>query len=194
MAGDPAKREATYEDVLAAPSNMVAEIINGDLRLMPRPAQPHAIAASSLNGEIGPPFMRGRGGPGGWLIVFEPELHLAKDILVPDLAGWRRDRLPSVLDAAFFTIAPNWVCEVLSPKTARMDRAEKLPIYLREKVEHAWLMDPLARTLEVLERTSGKWVLLDVHSGDARVRAKPFDAIELDLAAIWADLPPPKED
>jgi Uma2 family endonuclease len=186
--GDPAKREATYEDVLAAPAHMVAEIINGDLRLWPRPAAAHAAVASALGEELGPPFKRGRGGPGGWLILDEPELHLGRDIIVPDLAAWKRERMPKVRDEAFIALAPDWVCEVLAPKTARSDRAEKLPIYVREKVEHVWLVDPLARTLEVLERSGTKWTLLDVHHDDVRVRIRPFDAIEIDLAVLWQDV------
>jgi Uma2 family endonuclease len=184
----PAKRFATYEDVLAAPRHLVAEIVDGELRLQPRPALPQAAAASALGEELGPPFKRGRGGPGGWLLLFEPELHFGADILVPDLAGWRRERLPHVGDEAFLTLAPDWVCEVLSASTARHDRADKLRIYARQGVPHAWLVDPLARTLEVLRREGDRWLLLDVHKDDARVRAEPFDAIELDLAILWADV------
>lgn len=192
--GDPAKREATYEDVLAAPEHMVAEIIAGELRLFPRPAARHAAAASALGEELGPPFKRGRGGPGGWILLDEPELHLGRDILVPDLAGWRRERMPRVPDEAYFTLAPDWACEVLSPKTARTDRAEKLPIYLREGVGHVWLVDPRARTLEVLERAGAAWTLLGVHKDGARVRARPFEAIELELAVLWQDVEPARDE
>jgi Uma2 family endonuclease len=184
----PARRRATYEDVLAAPRNKVAEIVGGDLRLSPRPALPHAAAATALSEELGPPFKRGRGGPGGWLILIEPELHLAEDVLVPDLAGWRRERVPAFGNDAYARIAPDWVCEVLSPSTAPMDRAQKLPIYARENVHHVWLIDPLIRTLEVLALRSEGWYLVGVHRGDDKVRAVPFDAIELDLAILWADV------
>src|SRR6185503_12126115 len=126
---DPPKKRATYEDVLNAPEHMVAEIIDGDLLLFPRPARPHAAALSALGEELGPPFKRGRGGPGGWIILDEPELHFREDILVPDLAGWRRERLPAIERAAYMTLAPDWLCEVLSPSTEKVDRAEKLPIY-----------------------------------------------------------------
>lgn len=166
---------------------MVAEIIDGELRLMPRPAKPHAAAATALGEELGPPFKRGRGGPGGWMILFEPELHLGGDILVPDLGGWRLERMPVLTDEEpYFTLAPDWTCEVLSPSTAKMDRAEKLPIYARERVPHVWLVDPLLRTLEILELDGATWKILAVHRDDERVRAKPFDAIELDLAVLWA--------
>jgi Uma2 family endonuclease len=186
---DPARRKATYEDVLRAPRHMVAEIIAGELRLLPRPAKPHAAATTALGEELGPPFKRGRGGPGGWIILFEPELHLGDDILVPDLAGWRRTRLPVLTDdEAFFTLAPDWACEVLSSSTAKSDRSEKLPIYLREGVSHVWLVDPILRTLEILERSGSAWTLVAVHRDDARVHARPFDAIELDLSVLWADV------
>lgn len=186
---DPARRRATYEDVLRAPRHIVAEVIDGELRLLPRPAKPHAAATTALGEELGPPFKRGRGGPGGRIILFEPELHLGEDILVPDLAGWRRTRLPELTnDEPFFTLAPDWVCEVLSSSTAKSDRADKVPIYCRERVGHVWLVDPILRTLEMLERTPEAWRLLAVHRDDARVRAPPFDAIELDLAVLWADV------
>jgi Uma2 family endonuclease len=191
--GDPVNRRATYEDVLSAPSYMVAEIIDGDLRLSPRPGKAHAAAATALGEELGPPFKRGRGGPGGWILLFEPELHLGSDILVPDLGGWRRERMPALTtEEPFFTLAPDWVCEVLSPRTATMDRADKLPIYLRAGVRHAWLVDPLQRMLEVLRQSDGKWPIVGVHKGEAHVRAEPFDAVELDLGILWADVIPPE--
>lgn len=183
---DPPKKIATYEDVLAAPPHMVAEVIGGELYLHPRPAKPHAAAASALGEELGPPFKRGRGGPGGWVILDEPELHLQADILVPDLAGWRLERLPEMVDdEPFFTLAPDWVCEVLSPRTAKYDRTDKLSIYAREEVRWAWLVDPLQRTLEALRLDAGRWMLLGTWRDEARVRAEPFDAIELELAALW---------
>jgi Uma2 family endonuclease len=185
---EAARRRATYEDLLAAPSHKVAEILDGELRLNPRPALPHAAAASALGEELGPPFKRGRGGPGGWILLFEPELHLGPDVLVPDLAGWRRERLPVLPAEPFLAVAPDWICEVLSPSTASIDRADKLPIYARERVGHVWLVDPLARTLEVLRLEQSRWVLLAVHKDEALVRAEPFDAIEIPLANLWADV------
>jgi Uma2 family endonuclease len=185
----PVRRKATYEDVIAAPRNMVAEVINGTLRLQPRPAKPHALAASVLGEELGPPFRRGRGGPGGWILLDEPELHLGEDIVVPDLAGWRRERLPVMVDdVPYFTLAPDWVCEVLSPATAKKDRAEKLPIYARERVGYAWLVDPKIRTLEAMRREGDKWLVLGVFQDDARVRAEPFEVFELELGVLWADV------
>ncbi|HEX7602289.1 MAG TPA: Uma2 family endonuclease [Polyangiaceae bacterium] len=183
-----AKRKATYEDLVALPDNVVGEIIHGVLHGNPRPAKPHAAAAAALGEELGPPFKRGRGGPGGWIILDEPELHLGEHVVVPDLAGWRRERMPTLDDAAFFTLAPDWVCEVLSTRTAKVDRTEKLPIYAAHGVGHAWLVDPRLRTLEVLRRDGPLWVIVGTYQDDARVRAEPFDALELELGILWADV------
>jgi Uma2 family endonuclease len=188
---DLARKTATYEDVLAAPPHMVAEIVDGELVLSPRPASHHAAAASTLREELGPPFKRGRGGPGGWLSVYEPELHLASNILVPDLAGWRRERMALLPDAPFLTVVPDWICEVLSPGSARFDRGKKMPLYGQAAVRNAWLVDPEERTLEVYRLVDARWSLLATFSDDERVRAEPFDAIELDLAVLWADVEPP---
>ena len=184
---DPARKRATYEDLLAAPAHLVAQLLEGTLYTLPRPAAPHARAASTLGIDLGGPFDRQRGGPGGWHILYEPELHLAADILVPDLAGWRRERLPSIPRAAFFTLAPDCVCEVLSPSTAGIDRGVKLSIYARESVPHVWFVDPDARTLEVLALDGSSYRVHAVHHDRERVRANPFEAIELELAALWVD-------
>ncbi|MBI5489611.1 MAG: Uma2 family endonuclease [Deltaproteobacteria bacterium] len=192
MEGAAARRRATYQDVLDAPSHMVAEVLDGVLHVHPRPAFPHALAHSALGGQLGQAFWWGRGGPGGWIILDEPELHLGSepDIVVPDLAGWRNERLPVVPRAAFVTLAPDWVCEVISPSTADVDRAEKVPIYARERVAHVWLLDPLLRTLEVLRLDGPTYRLVATWRGDATVRAEPFDAIELDLGVLWARVAP----
>lgn len=184
--GDPARTRSVYDEFLAVPSHLVAEIINGVLETQSRPALRHALASSNLGGELNGPFQRGRGGPGGWVILDEPELHLGPHILVPDLAGWRRERMPVVPDVASVELAPDWICEVVSPSTEARDRAAKLPIYATHEVKHAWLVDPLTQTLEVFRLESGRWSLLGVHVDDALVRAEPFDAIELELAALWA--------
>jgi Uma2 family endonuclease len=165
----------------------MAQILDGTLVTLPRPAAPHARAASTLGIDLGGPFDRQRGGPGGWYILDEPEIHLGADILVPDLAGWRRERLPTIPRAAFFVLAPDWVCEVLSPSTAGIDRGVKLSIYAREAVASVWFVDPDARTLEVLCLDGASYRVHAVHHGSERVRAVPFDAIELELAALWVD-------
>ncbi|MBK6696423.1 MAG: Uma2 family endonuclease [Myxococcales bacterium] len=177
---------ATYADIEALPANMVGELIRGVLYAHPRPASPHAAASSALGEELGPPFKRGRGGPGGWVILDEPELHLREDVLVPDLGGWRRERMPEMPNTAAFTLAPDWACEVLSPSTGAIDRAEKVPIYAREHVSHVWLVDPIERYLEILRLDGATYRLVATFYGDAKVRAEPFDAIELDLSALWA--------
>lgn len=183
---DPAKRRASYEDLRSVPDHLVAEIIEGVLVTHPRPATPHARAASRIGAELDGPFDRGKGGPGGWLILDEPELHLHGDALVPDLAGWRRERMPEMPHAPAIELPPDWVCEILSPATAKLDRADKLPIYARERVRHAWLVDPLSRTLEVLRLgPDASWTIVSVFAGEAPVRAEPFDAVPLELGALW---------
>ena len=179
-------RPATYADIEALPPNMVGEIVHGVLYANPRPASPHARASSTLGEELGPPFNRGKGGPGGWIILDEPELHLREDIIVPDLAGWRRERMPEMPDAAFFTLAQDWACEVLSPSTAKLDRGAKLQVYARERVPHLWFVDPLQKMLEVLALDGDTYRIVAVHQDDAKVRAEPFDAIELELGALWS--------
>jgi len=181
------KRRATYEDLLQVPPHRVAEIIDGDLHVSPRPASRHALASSALGSELGPPFHRGRGGPGGWWIIDEPELHFGDDVVVPDLAGWRRERLPEFPDTPAFSLAPDWACEVVSPSTERLDRAKKMPVYAAAGVPHLWLVNPTARTVEVYRLADGRWLLLATHEGAQRVRAEPFEAVELDLAPLWGE-------
>jgi Uma2 family endonuclease len=184
--GDPVKRRATYEDLLAVPGHLVAEILNGVLITQPRPASLHARASSRLGIDLGGPFDRGKGGPGGWIILDEPELHLHGEVVVPDLVGWRRTRMPELPDASAFELAPDWVCEVLSPSTAGIDRAEKMPIYARERVSHAWLVDPIAKTLEAFRLEDARWVVLGTWREDAKLRVEPFAEVELELAGLWA--------
>lgn len=186
---EPVRKGAGYADVLAAPEHVVAEVIEGDLYYSPRPDGRHAVAASVLGADLLDAFMRGRSGPGGWILIDEPELHLGRDIVVPDIAGWRTSRMAEVPDAAYFTLRPDFVCEVLSPSTARVDRVKKLRIYAREEVEHAWLVDPVERTLEVFRRENAFWVLAGVFSGDEQIRAEPFEAVPLELGVLWAFSP-----
>jgi len=183
----PFDRPATYEDLERLPPHVVAEIVDGELHASARPAPRHAVASSRLGGWLEPAFDEGRGGPGGWIILSEPEVHLGEDVLVPDLAGWRRDRMPRLPATAFFAVSPDWVCEVTSPSTVSLDRAKKLRIYAREQVAHAWLVDPLARTLEVLRLCDGRWTIVSVYARDEVVRAEPFDDIALELRALWPD-------
>ena len=180
-----APRRAAYQDVLDAPAHRVAEIVDGTLHTHPRPAPLHAIASSFLGLEIGAPFGKGRGGPGGWWILDEPELHLGEDILVPDLAGWRRERMAEPPHTPYFSLAPDWGCEVLSPSTRRLDLHGKRPVYAREGVAHLWLVDPTDRTLEAFELRDGQWVLIAAAKDDDPVSVRPFDAITFSLGDLW---------
>lgn len=192
MTSAAGRARATYEDVENVPEGKVAELIDGELIVSPRPGGPHTKAASTLGVLVGGPFGLGIGGPGGWHILDEPELHLgrpdAPDVLVPDLAGWRLHRMPQVPVGAHFKLAPDWVCEVLSEATEAVDRYRKLPLYRREGVGHVWLVSPKNRSLEVLRLTDQGWLLVAQHEGNVTVRAEPFDAVELTLAPLW--LPP----
>ena len=182
----PAFREARYEDLFDLPQHLVGEIIAGQLHTHPRPAPKHARAESALTGNLWNPFDNGTGGPGGWWILDEPELHLEGHILVPDLAGWRRKRMPTLPETAWFELAPDWVCEILSPSTARIDRASKMPLYGTFGVKHLWLVDPDARTLEVYAlQKDRRWTLLNTLKDDDPVAQPPFDAITFPLDRLW---------
>ena len=184
--GDQARtRRATYRDLLDAPAHRVAEIIDGTLYTQPRPAPPQAVARSRLGFDLGGPFDRGRGGPGGWWIIDEPELHLGEDVLVPDLAGWRRGRMAELPDTTYFTLAPDWVCEVLSASTRGLDLQGKRPVYAREGVGHLWLLEPAHRTLEAFELRAGRWTPNASRRGSDPIRIRPFDAVTFDLGDLW---------
>jgi Uma2 family endonuclease len=185
----PDPRDELYEAYLRVPEHQHAEIVNGTLYVMSRPAPRHTDAASMLGGELVGPFRRGRGGPGGWWILDEPELQLVpKEPVIPDLAGWRVERMPQLPDTSCFTLAPDWVSEVLSRSTEKLDRDEKLPYYAMHGVLHAWLLDPIDKRLEVdsLHTETKRWREVRIYQGDSMVRAAPFDAIELDLSALWS--------
>ncbi len=188
MSTAPRRRRATYEDLLQVPDHMVAEILDGELFAFPRPAVPHARTASGVGGFLFVQFDRPTGGgdgPGGWWILDEPELHLSDDILVPDLAGWRRERLPTLPGGPWLDVAPDWVCEVASPSTEAIDRGRKLRIYAREGVGHLWLLNPGLRTLEVYRLAEGNWLLVVTFVGNKTVRAEPFDEVDLDMTRWW---------
>lgn len=181
-----APARATYQEVLDAPAHMVAQVIDGVLHTMPRPANRHAMAGAGLM-QLAGPFQYGRGGPGGWWILYEPELHLGDDILVPDVVGWRRERLPVVPDDAYFTLAPDWVCEILSPSTRKIDLGPKRDIYAREGVPHLWLVDPNAHSLEAFALRAGGWVSLGKVEGNDPVSLPPFEAVSFRLSTLWGD-------
>lgn len=186
--GKRAGGPVTYQDIVDLPEHKVGEIVSGDLYASPRPAGTHGVAATVLATLLVPPFQFGRGGPSGWWILMEPELHLGEDVLVPDLAGWRRERLPDV-GAAHFETPPDWICEVLSPSTAKLDRIRKMPLYAAAGVPHAWLVDPLSRTLETFENDGGLWRVTSGYAEAEEVRAAPFEELELELSLLWVPEP-----
>lgn len=183
---DIPSRRATYEDLLAASPNLVAEIIGGRLVTHPRPAPRHIRASSRLGVVLGQPFDLGVGGPGGWWLLDEPELHLGQDITVPDVAGWLVERMPELPETAWFSLPPDWICESISPSTEGYDRGEKREIYAAHGVRHLWLLDPIAKLLETFELTKGKWLLLHTYRDDDTVVAPPFDAVPFPLGLMWA--------
>jgi Uma2 family endonuclease len=181
------RKPATYADLEALPPNKLGEIIAGELYVSPWPTVPQVVASSRLGGYLGGLFDLGIGGPGGWGILGKPELHLGEDILVPDLAGWRRERMSQFPETVGIPLAPDWLCEVLSPSTRTLDRSLKLGVYAREGVRHVWLVEPLERTLEVLRLEGTHYTLLGTHTGTDRVHAAPFQAVELPLAILWGE-------
>jgi Uma2 family endonuclease len=187
MAGDPIRKRATYQDVLDAPKDMIAQVLDGEMWLHPRPARAHIHTATGLGSFLFGAFQIGNGGPGGWTIMDEPELHLGGDVLVPDIAGWRDGRLLDLedTDEPYIAIVPDWVCEVLSPGTARFDRLKKMPIYAREQVPYVWLVDPRERIVEVFRFASSGYQLVGSYDGDEPLRAEPFDSATIPVAYLW---------
>ncbi|WP_437591260.1 Uma2 family endonuclease [Sorangium sp. So ce1000] len=183
-------RRATYQDVLDTPPNQVAEVLNGVLHATPRPSLSCRNVTSVLAGELYLPFRRGIKGPGRWALLVEPELHLGTDpdIVIPDIAAWRRDRMPQIpMRTAAIFLAPDWVCEVISPSTEALDRRDKMEIYARELVAHYWLIDPRHRVLEAYRVDGGRFVRTGAWEGDVTVRAAPFDAVEIELGVLWQE-------
>ncbi len=184
-APQPVPQPATYADILGLPEHMTGEIIDGELHAQPRPASPHIAFSYELGSELHGPFHRGKGGPGGWIILPEIELHLGTTILVPDISGWRRERVPEFPRTPYITIAPDWVCEIISPESARRDRVKKMRVYAQQQITWYWLVDPDARTLEVFHLVGDAYQFHDGYEESDKARAAPFDAIELDLALLW---------
>jgi Uma2 family endonuclease len=182
----PAKKKVTYEDLYGIPENMVGEIIDGELSVAPRPSRKHVYAESVLGGKLNPPYQFGEaGGPGGWIILNEPELSLGEHILVPDLAGWKKERLAALSEENWISVPPDWVCEILSPGTLRLDKVRKMPIYAEHGVPYLWLIDPNAKTLDVFRLESGKWLLLASHIENDEVCCEPFQEVRIDLGDLW---------
>jgi len=184
---DAAQALSLYDRLLALPDGLTGEILGGQLHTQPRPAGPHARAESVLQVELGGPFDRGKGGPGGWWIFVEPEIHFVRDteVCVPDLAGWRRERMAAIPRDQRFEVVPDWVCEILSPSTESKDRQVKMPIYARYGVRFAWLVDPVKQSLEAYALGSPDWTIIGSCKGDQGVEVPPFESVPLDLAGLW---------
>jgi Uma2 family endonuclease len=184
-------RPTLYEQLEALPEGLTGEILDGQLYAQPRPSGPHGLASSSLGADLLGPFQRGRGGPGGWWIIDEPELHFMIDaeVDVPELAGWRRERMPLLPEGHRYTVVPDWICEVLSPSSESRDRQAKMPIYARFGVAYAWLVDPLAHTLESYALEAGTWRGIGRFAGTELVAVAPFEAVPLDLGGLWMPSP-----
>jgi Uma2 family endonuclease len=181
----PVRTLATYADLEKVPPHLVAEIIHGVLETHPRPVGRHGVAQGALQGEIYNPYQRGRGGPGGWLFIPEPQLHLGAHVLVPDVAGWKRERLPDVPKTPGITTAPDWVCEVLSPATAKRDRGAKQAIYAEFGISYFWVVDPANRLIDAYQLVAGKWMLLGSVGGDDEVSLPPFEAARFTLDLLF---------
>ena len=187
---EPAKKRATYADLEAVPPHLVAEIIDGELMTYPRPSPRHGATANALGAELTAPFQKGRNGPGGWVFIVEPEIKFGGDILVPDIAGWRRERLTTYPERNYVEIAPDWLCEVLSGSTEKRDRTLKMRIYGDGGIPHLWLIDPRLQILEAFELAERHWVKIGDWNSDDEVRAPPFDAVAFSLADLWPLDPP----
>ena len=181
----PPRQAVTYADFDAVPPHLVAEIIDGVLETHPRPRPRHGAATVELAYELQGPFGRGRGGPGGWIFIDEPELHLGHDIVVPDLAGWRTERLAVEPETAYIEVAPDWVCEVLSPSTFRLDKGPKRRIYARAGIGHLWLLDPVAGELEAFALAGDLWTLLATVQRGESVQVAPFEAVAFPLDDLF---------
>jgi Uma2 family endonuclease len=176
-----------YELLEALPEGLTGEILDGQLHTIPRPSGRHGRASTILTTRLFDPYDQGRGGPGGWWIFVEPEVHFVRDreVVVPDLAGWKRQRMPNPPDDQRFEVAPDWVCEILSPSTESKDRKIKMPLYARYGVPFAWLVDPMARTLEAYELEAEDWREIGRFSDADQVAIAPFEVVTLDLDGLW---------
>lgn len=184
---EAAPKKAVYEDLYSLPENMTGQIIDGELTVTPRPSTRHSLTAMALSGKLTPPYLFGEGGPGGWIILYENEVMLGENLLVPDFSGWRKERFPGIPKENWISVPPDWVCEILSPGTSGLDRVRKMPVYARYGVGFVWLIDPNDRTLEIYRLESGKWLLLAAFAQDDKVRAEPFQEIEINLSQLWLE-------
>jgi Uma2 family endonuclease len=178
--------DALWAELEALPPGVRGEIIRGTLYTQ-APTPRHQDIAGAVAGDLRTPYHRGRGGPGGWLILNAPGIRLTpKEEFIPDVAGWRKERLPRISDEPI-TIAPDWICEVQSKSTSRYDLQTKRPFYAEIGVGWLWYVDPEHKTLSVHRLERGRWVEMGIWSGADKVKAPPFDAVEIDLAEWWGD-------
>lgn len=183
---ESAKKYATYEDLYTIPENTIGEIINGQLIVTPRPSRKHIYATSTLDKKLGPPYQFGENrGPGGWVILIEPEIGLGEHVLVPDLAGWKRERYLEEEPHNWISVSPDWICEIISPSTEAHDRDEKMSIYAQYGVPYAWLINPIIKSLEAYKLLSESWLRFATYSGNKKVRIEPFEQVEIDLEDLW---------
>ena len=182
---DAAKNKATYEDLYDIADNMIGEIIDGELIAAPRPSRRHSSTIAKITSTVLPPYEYGRGGPGGWIILVEPEIEFGENILVPDLAGWKEERFIWEEEQNPISVIPDWACEVLSPNTARLDRVKKMARYAEHGVSFLWLIDPILMTLEAYRLESGRWTLLGSYAENDKVRVEPFQEIVIGLGDLW---------
>lgn len=177
-----------YEQLEVLPEGLAGEIIDGEIHTIPRPTGKHGESTSVLGMDIGSAYHRGRGGPGGWWILDEPEVHfiLDSEVCIPDLAGWQRERMPNIPDGHKFTIFPDWICEVFSPATKSKDREIKMPLYARHGVQYIWLVDPVAKSLEAYKLNNSQWQMLGIYRDDDKVCVEPFNAISINLIDLWS--------
>jgi Uma2 family endonuclease len=183
----PKQRPATYADIAALPRDVVGEILFGVLQTHPRPAPRHSRASNRLQLELGGPFDRDEAGLSGWVFLTEPELHLGAHVVVPDIAGWRRERMPVLPETPFIETPPDWLSEILAPATQRYDRTDKLAIYATFGVEHCWYVDPVARTLEVFALSNANWLLAATFKDADLVTAPPFERHTFRLDVLWPE-------
>lgn len=182
----PARKKAIYENLNAIPENATGEIIDGELIVTPRPSRNHVFAATALGGELTPPYQFARGGgPGGWIILIEPEIKLDEDILVPDLAAWRKERFPTSEEHNWISVVPDWVCEILSPYSLRTDKIKKMPLYARSGVRFLWLIDPAAKTVDTFRLVSSSWLLIGIYAENDKMTIEPFPETVIDLSNLW---------
>lgn len=182
----PHQKKATYADIQRLPDALRGEILAGELYVAPRPSPIHQKAMTKMTVQLGGHLGGNEGDERGWIFLTEPELHLNDEVIVPDLAAWKAKRVTSQFySQAWVSVTPDWICEIQSPSTARIDRITKRRIYLGLQIPYYWLVDPLAKTLEALKKNENHWIEVGFHGGDEKVRIEPFQDLEIELSTFW---------